>query len=55
MHILQVRQELSTFWPTLACEIPQQIIGQVAPPPVMDFPLIFLQLIHLILYIITVV
>ncbi|CAK8563240.1 unnamed protein product [Lathyrus sativus] len=31
--IQAVRQELSPFWPTLACEIPQKIIGQTAPPP----------------------
>ncbi|XP_058754604.1 histone deacetylase 5-like [Vicia villosa] len=31
--IQAVRQKLSPFWPTLACEIPQKIIGQVAPPP----------------------
>lgn len=36
MHILQVREELSPFWPTLACELPQNIICPVAPPPVMD-------------------
>lgn len=31
--IQAVREELSPFWPTLACELPQNIICPVAPPP----------------------
>ncbi|RDX91805.1 Histone deacetylase 5, partial [Mucuna pruriens] len=31
--IQAVRQELSPFWPTLACELPQKLISQIAPPP----------------------
>lgn len=34
----QVRQELSPFWPTLASELPQKLICQMALPPVMYFP-----------------
>ncbi|XP_057722626.1 histone deacetylase 5 [Arachis stenosperma] len=31
--IQAVRQELSCFWPTLANELPQKLISQIAPPP----------------------
>ncbi|XP_061364945.1 histone deacetylase 5 isoform X1 [Gastrolobium bilobum] len=31
--IQSVRQELSPFWPTLALELPQKLICQIAPPP----------------------
>ncbi|KAJ1421823.1 Ureohydrolase domain superfamily [Sesbania bispinosa] len=31
--IQAVRQELSPFWPTLACELPEKLICQIAPPP----------------------
>jgi hypothetical protein len=37
MHVLQVRKELSPFWPTLASDLPQKLISQVAQPPVMGF------------------
>ncbi|KAG5056559.1 hypothetical protein AAZX31_05G020700 [Glycine max] len=31
--IKAVLLELSPFWPTLACELPQKLISQMAPPP----------------------
>ncbi|KAK7330295.1 hypothetical protein VNO77_24485 [Canavalia gladiata] len=31
--IQAVRRELSPFWPTLASELPQKLISQMAPPP----------------------
>jgi hypothetical protein len=42
MHVLQVRKELSPFWPTLASDLPQKLISQVAQPPVMGFHEFFL-------------
>ena len=43
---LQVRKELSAYWPTLADEIPWKLISQKAPPAVSPFLegiLLFLQ------------